>query len=95
MIDHTGVLVSDFEKSKRFYQQALAPIGYAMLSEFPAAVTGHTDVAGFGAQGTSDFWISRGVSARRRHPRASSPLIRRRQASSDAVEARRCRRLDA
>ena len=33
------------------------------------------------------------VSARRRHPRASSPLIKRRQEPSDAVEARRCRRL--
>jgi len=32
-----------------------------MLSEFPAAVTGHTDVAGFGASGASDFWISRGT----------------------------------
>ncbi|WP_206957369.1 VOC family protein [Trinickia acidisoli] len=61
MIDHTGVLVSDFEKSKRFYQQALAPIEYAMLHEFPAAITGHTDVAGFGAGGVSDFWISRGT----------------------------------
>ena len=61
MIDHTGVLVSDFEKSKRFYQQALAPLGYAMLSEFSAAVTRHTDVAGFGANGVSDFWISRGT----------------------------------
>ncbi|WP_116135176.1 VOC family protein [Trinickia diaoshuihuensis] len=61
MIDHTGVVVSDFEKSKRFYQQALAPIGYAMLREFPAAVTGHTDVAGFGANGVADFWISRGT----------------------------------
>ena len=61
MIDHTGVLVSDFEKSKRFYQQALAPLGYAMLSEFSAEVTRHTDVAGFGAGGASDFWISRGT----------------------------------
>lgn len=61
MIDHTGVLVSDFEKSKRFYQQALAPLGYELLREFTAAVTGHTDVAGFGAGGVPDFWISRGT----------------------------------
>jgi catechol 2,3-dioxygenase-like lactoylglutathione lyase family enzyme len=61
MIDHTGVIVSDFAKSKAFYQQALAPIGYALLKEIPAAVTGHTDVAGFGEPPKPDFWISRGT----------------------------------
>ncbi len=48
MIDHTGLTVSDFEKSKAFYSAALKPIGYAMLMEIPAAVTKSTDVAGFG-----------------------------------------------
>ena len=61
MIDHTSVIVSDFDKSKAFYQKALAPIGYTLLMEFPAAVTGHTDVAGFGENGKPDFWISRGT----------------------------------
>ena len=60
MIDHTGVAVSDFDKSKAFYTQALAPIGYAKLMEFPAAVTGSTDVAGFGEPPKPDFWIHRG-----------------------------------
>lgn len=60
MIDHTGIVVSDFERSKSFYQQALAPIGYQLMMEFSAAVTGHTDVAGFGVPPTPDFWISRG-----------------------------------
>jgi catechol 2,3-dioxygenase-like lactoylglutathione lyase family enzyme len=61
MIDHTGVVVSDFEKSKAFYTQALRPIGYEKLLEFPASVTGHTDVAGYGEAGKPDFWISRGT----------------------------------
>ncbi|WP_374356338.1 VOC family protein [Chitinimonas sp.] len=63
MIDHTGVFVSDFAKSKAFYEQALSAIGYAKLMEFPASVTGHTDVAGFGeaATGKPDFWISAGT----------------------------------
>jgi len=61
MIDHTGLVVSDFERSKAFYRQALAPIGYQLLLEFPAAVTGHTDVAGFGEPPKPDFWISRGT----------------------------------
>lgn len=61
MIDHTGLVVSDFERSKRFYSEALTPIGYAKLAEFPASITGHTDVAGFGEPPKPDFWISRGT----------------------------------
>ena len=60
MIDHTGVIVRDFGTSKEFYARALAPLGYALLMEFPAAVTGHTDVAGFGEPQRPDFWISQG-----------------------------------
>jgi catechol 2,3-dioxygenase-like lactoylglutathione lyase family enzyme len=61
MIDHTGVSVSDFARSKVFYQAALAPIGYSMLCEFPAAVTGSTDVAGFGETPKPDFWLNGGT----------------------------------
>ena len=66
MIDHTGVIVSDFPKSKAFYSAALGAIGIAVLKEFPASVTGNTDVAGYGAQETStqglspEFWLARG-----------------------------------
>lgn len=61
MIDHTGVGVTDYAASKAFYLAALAPIGYTMLLEFPAAVTGSTDVAGFGEAPKPDFWIHKGV----------------------------------
>jgi catechol 2,3-dioxygenase-like lactoylglutathione lyase family enzyme len=61
MIDHTDIIVSQFEQSKAFYTSALSAIGYEKLMEFPAAVTGHTDVAGFGEDGKADFWISRGT----------------------------------
>jgi len=61
MIDHTGVRVSDLEKSKAFYRAALAPLGYALLMEFPAAVTGGEDVAGFGVAPKPDFWLTRGA----------------------------------
>jgi catechol 2,3-dioxygenase-like lactoylglutathione lyase family enzyme len=61
MIDHTGVAVSDFEKSRTFYAAALRPIGYELLAEFPAAVTGGADVAGFGEPPKPDFWINRGA----------------------------------
>ena len=56
MIDHTGVIVSDFEGAKAFCSAALSTIGYQLLAEFPAAVTGHTDVAGFGTPPKPDFW---------------------------------------
>jgi catechol 2,3-dioxygenase-like lactoylglutathione lyase family enzyme len=61
MIDHTGVDVSDFERSRAFYSAALQPIGYELLLEFSAAVTGSTDVAGFGEAPKPDFWIHRGA----------------------------------
>lgn len=68
MIDHTGVVVSDFAASKAFYSTALGAIGLSLLMEFPASVTGSTDVAGFGdpdtlTQGLSpEFWLARGTS---------------------------------
>ena len=61
MIDHTGVAVSDFDRSKAFYRAALEPVGYQLLMEFPAAVTGHADVAGFGVPPKAEFWIHRGI----------------------------------
>jgi catechol 2,3-dioxygenase-like lactoylglutathione lyase family enzyme len=61
MIDHTGIIASDFNKSKEFYSAALAAIGYALLMELPASITGRTDVAGFGEPPKPDFWISKGT----------------------------------
>jgi len=61
MIDHTGITVNDLARSKAFYTAALAPIGYQLLMEFPAAVTGHADVAGFGEPPKPDFWLGSGT----------------------------------
>jgi len=61
VIDHTGVIVSDFAASKAFYSQALAAIGYSLLMEFPAAVTGSADVAGYGVAPKADFWLAGGT----------------------------------
>jgi len=60
MIDHTGVRVSDFARAKTFYRAALAPIGYQLLLEFPAEVTGTDEVAGFGVPPKADFWLAAG-----------------------------------
>lgn len=60
MIDHIGLVVSDLEKSKRFYQIALEPLGYVLMKEFDATVTGSTYVAGFGVWPKPNFWIHAG-----------------------------------
>src|ERR1700749_438518 len=47
MIDHTAVLVSDYQKSKDFYSKALAPLGYEIgmdLPEYKAAGFKHKDM---------------------------------------------------
>jgi catechol 2,3-dioxygenase-like lactoylglutathione lyase family enzyme len=61
MIDHTGLTVSNFVVSKKFYEQALAPLGYAVLMEIPLEFTNGVHVAGFGVAPKPDFWISNGT----------------------------------
>jgi catechol 2,3-dioxygenase-like lactoylglutathione lyase family enzyme len=61
MIDHTGLVVSDFRKSKAFYSSALAPLGYSVLMEItPEQTDGKYEGAGFGVAPKPDFWIGRG-----------------------------------
>jgi catechol 2,3-dioxygenase-like lactoylglutathione lyase family enzyme len=56
MIDHTGITVSDLQASKRFYEAALAPLGYAVLMEVPGGAG-----IGFGEPPKPDFWIIGGT----------------------------------
>jgi catechol 2,3-dioxygenase-like lactoylglutathione lyase family enzyme len=50
MIDHVSIGVRDLAASARFYETALAPIGYAKLREKPNTV-------GFGKR-YADFWLN-------------------------------------
>jgi predicted N-acetyltransferase YhbS len=52
MLDHVGVNVSDYERSREFYQGALAPLGFSLLME---SVPG---TGGFGSEGKPWFWIT-------------------------------------
>jgi catechol 2,3-dioxygenase-like lactoylglutathione lyase family enzyme len=61
MIDHTGLLVKDAARSRRFYDGALAPLGYAVLMEVPTEFTGGKVVLGYGVAPKPDFWIAEGV----------------------------------
>ncbi|APZ42876.1 VOC family protein [Acidihalobacter ferrooxydans] len=60
MLDHTGIAVGDYAKSKAFYMAALSSIGYELLLEVPAELTGNQDAAGFGVAPKPDFWVSGG-----------------------------------
>ncbi len=52
MLDHIGINVSDYDRSRDFYTRALAPLGYELMME---PVEG---IGGFGRDGKPDFWIA-------------------------------------
>jgi catechol 2,3-dioxygenase-like lactoylglutathione lyase family enzyme len=61
MIAHIGITVSDIARSKRFYLEALKPIGYQMIREYDATATRPTASAGFGEPPRADLWIYQGT----------------------------------
>lgn len=56
MIDHAGISVSDWEKSKAFYDAAFAPLGVKLLHVVPEQFTGGVKVGGYGRE-KPDFWL--------------------------------------
>ncbi len=67
MLDHIGLLVSDYAKSRRFFESALGPLGYKVVMEFAGST------AGLGAEGKPDFWISGGDPVAQVHVAFASP----------------------
>ncbi len=61
MIDHTGLSMSVPARSRRFYEAALAPLGYKMMMEIPKEHTQGLVVLGFGVPPKPDFWIHEGA----------------------------------
>lgn len=61
MLDHVGIPVSDFEKAKAFYMNALKPLGYGLIVEVSSPETGGKAQAGFGAGKKAEFWIGAGT----------------------------------
>jgi catechol 2,3-dioxygenase-like lactoylglutathione lyase family enzyme len=55
VLDHVSLPVSDVERSKRFYEEALSPLGYELIMEH------HISGVGFGQSGKPDFWIRQGA----------------------------------
>ena len=54
MLDHVNIRVADYDRSKKFYEAALAPLGYKLAMEVDSG-------AGFRRGFIPDFWIKQGV----------------------------------
>jgi catechol 2,3-dioxygenase-like lactoylglutathione lyase family enzyme len=54
ILDHFGINVSSYGRSKAFYEKALAPLGIQAIMEYGTA-------CGFGRDGKPDFWIGEGI----------------------------------
>ena len=67
MLDHITLVVSEYADSKRFYEEALAPLGYVLMMDHE--ISG----AGFGRDGKPDFWIQPGKASGPVHVAFSSP----------------------
>jgi catechol 2,3-dioxygenase-like lactoylglutathione lyase family enzyme len=58
MLDHIGFAVADAERSRAFYEQALAPLGLSLIMSVPAEENGSGGAAhGFGTEGNPFFWV--------------------------------------
>ena len=61
MIDHIGLTVSDLPRAQADTAAARAPLGYRLLAEFPAEVSGSGAVGGFGVAPKPDLWLAAGT----------------------------------
>jgi catechol 2,3-dioxygenase-like lactoylglutathione lyase family enzyme len=86
MIDHVSIAVSDLERSARFYERTLAPLGLSRLVSRPATV-------GFG-KAYPEFWINLRAELVRTVP-ANGSHVCLRASSTDAVDAFHAAALDA
>jgi len=60
MLDHLGLSVGDFARSRAFYVAALAPLGYGPVKDVTREQTGGYEGTGFGPPGRPQFWIGTG-----------------------------------
>jgi catechol 2,3-dioxygenase-like lactoylglutathione lyase family enzyme len=58
MLDHVSVRVSDFKRSRAFYDAALKPLGAMVLMEVTAEQSGGVAYAGYGRPPGPVFWIA-------------------------------------
>ena len=58
MLDHIGLKVTDINRSKAFYDKALAPLGVSVVMDVSEAETGETPYLGYGEGQKPYFWIN-------------------------------------
>lgn len=63
MLDHLFLTVSDIQRSIRFYEATLTPLGITARLDYEGkdGPPGHPDLKGFGANGRMFFWLREGV----------------------------------
>ena len=61
MLDHLGFTVSDYPRSRAFYAQVLAPLGYGLVMEVTREMSGGYEGCGFGPPGKPAFWVGQGT----------------------------------
>jgi catechol 2,3-dioxygenase-like lactoylglutathione lyase family enzyme len=66
ILDHIGINVSDYGRSKEFYAKALAPLGVGVVMEYGTW-------CGFGRDKKPDFWIGQGAASFQK-PEQLSPI---------------------
>ena len=84
MLDHVGLNVSDYERSHRFYEAALAPLGWKVVMGGP-----DWEGEGYGEDDKPVFWIMR------RDPVGSGAHIAFHAPSRDLVDAFHAAALEA
>ncbi len=62
MIDHTGVIVTDYPRARAFYDAVFTALGGTCMSEIPTEYTGGLHVVGYGRE-QPVFWLSEGKEA--------------------------------
>jgi catechol 2,3-dioxygenase-like lactoylglutathione lyase family enzyme len=60
MLDHIGLTVSEFARSRAFFDAALAPLGIGVVMEVTPEQTGGSHHLGYGSEGRPYFWIGDG-----------------------------------
>jgi catechol 2,3-dioxygenase-like lactoylglutathione lyase family enzyme len=60
VLDHIGIAVTDYPRSREFYAKALAALGFVPVMDVTGEQTGSYEGTGFGPPGRPQFWIGNG-----------------------------------
>lgn len=87
MIDHLGFDVSDYARSRAFYERALAPLGMRVRAEVTRAQTGDWEGCGFGDTDNPELWVGTPASGEGLNRSLHVAFLARDRATVDAFHA--------